>query len=198
MKDNEYLFVGGPWDGRRVCVSNSQSVCVPVVGDKGDAVYTLKTLRIDGAEQRFYLYNQISEFNAVKMILGCFQNIRIISDREKTCSGYASVGEGDRLMPGAIDVDLDAEPGRMAAIVGSHPLQYSAVHEIVKAAYIEGSKSGYSDGLNDGQSWSSNKSSSDPEGNWEYSDAKQRLTELGKGDEQVKAQLWRKRSIAMY
>lgn len=57
------------------------------------------------------------------------------------------------------------------------------LREIVKAAYIEGSKSGYSDGLSDGQSWSSNKSSSDPDGDWEYSDAKQLLTELEKCDE---------------
>ncbi|MCG6228766.1 hypothetical protein [Vibrio furnissii] len=58
------------------------------------------------------------------------------------------------------------------------------LREMVKAAYIEGSKSGYSDGLSDGQSWSSNKSSSDPNGDWEYSDAKQLLTELlEKGDE---------------
>ncbi|MBY8063542.1 hypothetical protein [Vibrio fluvialis] len=57
------------------------------------------------------------------------------------------------------------------------------LREMVKAAYIEGSKSGYSDGLSDGQSWSSNKSSSNPNGDWEYSDAKQRLTELEKGGE---------------
>lgn len=58
------------------------------------------------------------------------------------------------------------------------------LREMVKAAYIEGSKSGYSDGLSDGQSWSSNNSSSNPDGDWEYSDAKQLLTELEKGDEQ--------------
>lgn len=49
------------------------------------------------------------------------------------------------------------------------------LRELVKSAYIEGSKDGYRTGLDDGQTWSSNKNNLDSEDDWQHSDVKQLL-----------------------
>lgn len=50
--------------------------------------------------------------------------------------------------------------------------------ELVEQSFIEGCKTGYSNGLNDGQSWSNWKTTNEPSAEWECSDSKQLLSKI--------------------
>lgn len=59
--------------------------------------------------------------------------------------------------------------------------QNAELAELVRESFIEGCRSGYSSGLNYGQSWSSSNSTSSPDEDWAYSDSKELLSKI-KGD----------------
>ncbi|HGE6051127.1 TPA: Lar family restriction alleviation protein [Vibrio cholerae] len=54
----------------------------------------------------------------------------------------------------------------------------SELVELVEQSFIEGCKTGYSNGLNDGQSWSNWKTTNEPSAEWECSDSKQLLSKI--------------------